>query len=110
MALLDIYDAIWRIAMLALQPVDTAVTAFRPDPITKDEAAAMYRAVLNKFGQWELTVGQEATMIYMPLRSYRRWTPQRPGRGSRTGCSGSLNKRGIPKSTTQHCAHRTHRA
>ncbi len=23
--------------MLALQPVDTAVTAFRPDPITQDE-------------------------------------------------------------------------
>ena len=27
--------------MLALQPVDTAVTAFRPDPITQGEAAAM---------------------------------------------------------------------
>ena len=41
--------------MLALQPVDTAVAAFRPDPITQDEAAAMFRAVLNLFGKWELT-------------------------------------------------------
>src|SRR3546814_2131848 len=73
MALLDIYDAIWRIAMLALQPVDTAVTAFRPDPITQDEAAAMFRAVLNLFGKWELTDAQAATLLDMPLRSYRRW-------------------------------------
>ena len=55
--------------MLALQPVDTAVTAFRPDPITQDEAAAMFRAVLNLFGKWELTDEQAATLLDMPVRS-----------------------------------------
>ena len=51
--------------MLALQPVDTAVTAFRPDPITQDEAAAMFRAVLNLFGKWELT-DEQAAYINVP--------------------------------------------
>ena len=32
--------------MLALQPVDTVPHAFRPDPVTQEEAAAMFRAVL----------------------------------------------------------------
>ena len=71
--------------MLALQPVDTAVTAFRPDPITQDEAAAMFRAVLNLFGKWELTDEQAATLLDMPVRSYRRWKAEGPGRVSRDG-------------------------
>ena len=36
--------------MLALQPIDTVPHAFRPDPVTQEEAAAMFRAVLNLFG------------------------------------------------------------
>ena len=39
--------------MLALQPVDTMPQAFRPDPVTQEEAAAMFRAVLNLFGNRE---------------------------------------------------------
>ena len=59
--------------MLALQPVDTVPHAFRPDPITQEEAAAMFRAVLNLFGKWELTDEQASTLLDMPVRSYRRW-------------------------------------
>src|SRR3546814_5835332 len=80
MATNGIYSAIWRLAMLALQPVDTAAPAFRPDPITQDEAAAMFRAVLNLFGKWELTDEHAATLLDMPVRSYRRWKAEGPGR------------------------------
>ena len=83
--------------MLALQPVDTAVTAFRPDPITQDEAAAMFRAVLNLFGKWELTDEQAATLLDMPVRSYRRWKAEGPGRVSRDGRARLSNLMGIHK-------------
>ena len=83
--------------MLALQPVDTAVTAFRPDPITQDEAVAMFRAVLNLFGKWELTDEQAATLLDMPVRSYRRWKAEGPGRVSRDGRARLSNLMGIHK-------------
>jgi hypothetical protein len=83
--------------MLALQPVDTAVSAFRPDPITQDEAAAMFRAVLNLFGKWELTDEQAATLLDMPVRSYRRWKAEGPGRVSRDGRARLSNLMGIHK-------------
>ncbi len=83
--------------MLALQPVDTAVPAFRSEPITQGEAAAMFRAVLNLFGRWELTDDQAATLLDMPVRSYRRWKAQGPGRISRDGCARLSNLLGIHK-------------
>lgn len=83
--------------MSALQPVDTALTAFRPDPITQDEAAAMFRAAINLFGKWELTDEQAATLLDMPLRSYRRWKAEGPGRISRDGRARLSNLMGIHK-------------
>jgi hypothetical protein len=97
MALFGVHDAIWRNAVLALQPVDTAVTAFRPDPITQDEAAAMFRAVLNLFDKWDLTDEQAATLLDMPVRSYRRWKAEGPGRVSRDGRARLSNLMGIHK-------------
>jgi len=83
--------------MLALQPVDTAVTAFRPDPITQDEGAAMFRAALNLFGKWELTDEQAATLLDMPVRTFRRWKAEGPGRISRDGRARLSNLMGIHK-------------
>jgi uncharacterized protein (DUF2384 family) len=83
--------------MLALQPVDTAAPAFRPDPITQDEAAAMFRATLNLFGKWELTDEQAASLLDMPVRTYRRWKAEGPGRISRDGCARLSNLIGIHK-------------
>jgi len=97
MALNCVYGAIWRTAMLALRPVDTAAPAFRPNPITQDEAAAMFRAVLNLFGKWELTDEQAATLLDMPVRSYRRWKAEGPGRVSRDGAARLSNLMGIHK-------------
>ncbi|PZU66772.1 MbcA/ParS/Xre antitoxin family protein [Sphingobium sp.] len=83
--------------MLALQPVETTPQAFRPDPITQDEAAAMFRAVLNLFAKWELTDDQAATLLDMPVRSYRRWKAEGPGRVSRDGRTRLSNLMGIHK-------------
>lgn len=97
MATTGIYITIWRLAILALQPVDTAAPAIRPDPITQDEAAAIFRAVLNLFGKWELTDEQAATLLDMPVRSYRRGKAEGPGRVSRDGAARLSNLMGIHK-------------
>lgn len=83
--------------MLALQPIDTAVPAFRPEPITQDEAAAIFRAAVNLFGKWELTDEQAATLLDMPIRSYRRWKAEEPSRISRDGRARLSNLIGIHK-------------
>ncbi|WP_422057880.1 MbcA/ParS/Xre antitoxin family protein [Sphingomonas sp.] len=83
--------------MLSLRPVDTAPQAFRPEPVTQEEAAAMFRAALNLFGKWELTDEQAATLLDMPVRSYRRWKVDGPGRISRDGRARLSNLMGIHK-------------
>jgi hypothetical protein len=83
--------------VLALQPVDTTAPEFRPEPITQDEAAAMFRAVLNLFAKWELTDEQAATLLDMPVRSYRRWKAEGAGRVSRDGRARLSNLMGIHK-------------
>ena len=83
--------------MLALERVDTEPQAFCADPVTRDEAAAMFRAALNLFGKWELTDEQAATLLDMPVRSFRRWKAEGPGRISRDGRARLSNLMGIHK-------------
>jgi hypothetical protein len=83
--------------MHALQPVDTAPAAFRAAPITQAEGAAMFRAALNLFGKWEITDEQAATLLDMPVRSYRRWKAEGPGRISRDGAARLSNLMGVHK-------------
>ena len=83
--------------MLALQPVETAPTEFRPDPVTQDEAAAMFRATVNLFGKWGLSDEQAATLLDMTVRSYQRWKTDGAGRISRDGCARLSNLMGIHK-------------
>lgn len=83
--------------MLALQPVDTAAHAFRPDPVTQEEGAAMFRAALSLFGKWGLTDEEAATLLDMPVRSYRRWKAEGPSRISRDGRARLSNLIGIHK-------------
>ena len=71
--------------MLALERIETSGPTFRADPITQDEGAAMFRAVLNLFGKWDLTDEQAAILLDMPVRTYRRWKAEGPGRLSRDG-------------------------
>jgi hypothetical protein len=83
--------------MLALKPVDTTPQAFRADPITQEEGEAMFRAVLNLFGKWSVTDDQAAALLDMPVRTYRRWKAEGPGRLSRDGRARLSNLMGIHK-------------
>jgi hypothetical protein len=97
LALLSLYDVKRRFTMLALQPIDTDAPAFRAEPISQDEAAALFRAAQGLFGKWGLTDEQAATLLDMPLRSYRRWKAEGPGRVSRDGRARLSNLMGIHK-------------
>ncbi len=84
--------------MPVLQPVDFTPQAFRAQPVTQDEGAAMFRAAVNLFGKWGITDDQAALLLDMPLRSYRRWKAEGPGRLSRDARARLSNLMGIHKS------------
>jgi hypothetical protein len=77
--------------------VDTGAPEFRPEPLTDAEGAAMFRAVVNLFARWGLTDEQAATLLDMPLRSFRRWKAGEPGRLGRDGKARLSNLIGIHK-------------
>lgn len=83
--------------MPSLQPIDTEARAFDPAPITDDEAAAMFRAVLNLFAHWGVTDEQAATLLGLPVRTFRRWKAGDIGRISRDGKARLSNLMGIHK-------------
>ena len=83
--------------MTLVLPIDTAGHAFRPDPISDSEAAAMFRAVVNLFGRWELTDEQAATLLDMPVRTYRRWKAGEQGRIDRDAKARLSNLMGVHK-------------
>ena len=83
--------------MMALLEIDTAARGFAPEPITDDEAAAMFRAAVNLFRHWRLTDEQAATLLDMPARSYGRWKAGQIGRISRDGKARLSNLMGIHK-------------
>ncbi len=80
-----------------LQFVDTAPQAFRPAPITEAEGDAMFRAAVNLFRAWEITDEAAATLLDLPLRTYRRWKAEGPGRMGRDGRARLSNLMGIHK-------------
>jgi len=80
-----------------LTRVDTDVPPFVPEPITNEEAGAMFRAVLNLFGKWGLSDEQAATLLDAPVRTYRRWKTGDPGRIGRDCKARLSNIMGIHK-------------
>ncbi|MGF7156454.1 MbcA/ParS/Xre antitoxin family protein [Novosphingobium gossypii] len=83
--------------MTLLQAIDTAPTPFRPEPITQEEGGALFRAALNLFSRWGITDEQAAVLTDMPLRTFRRWKAEGPGRISRDGLARLSNLMGIHK-------------
>ena len=80
--------------MPVLQPLDTLSAA---EPVSREEAGAMFRAVVNLFAKWELTDEQGATLLDMGVRSYRRWKLEGVGRISRDRCARLSYLMGIHK-------------
>jgi hypothetical protein len=83
--------------MTALLQVDTAPLEFHPTPITDAEAAAMFRAVVTMFVKWDIIDDQAATLLDVPVRSYRRWKTGEQGRIDRDGKARLSNLLGIHK-------------
>lgn len=77
--------------------IDTEPRPFRPEPVSDEEAAAMFRAVARLFGLWDLTDEQAATLVDLPLRTYRRWKAGDLGRIDRDGKARLSNLMGIHK-------------
>ncbi len=78
-------------------PVDTAPRDFAGGPISDAEAAAMFRAAVKLFALWQVTDEQAGTLLDMPLRTYRRWKAEGPGRSPRDGKARLSNLMGIHK-------------
>lgn len=83
--------------MAVLQRIDTTLAPFSAEPLTQEEGVAMFRAALNLFGKWGVTDEQAAILTDMPLRTYRRWKAEGPGRMSRDGLARLSNLMGIHK-------------
>lgn len=59
--------------MASLTRIDKQPGPFRHEPITDDEAVAMFRAAVNLFHRWDLTEDQSAVLLDMNARTYARW-------------------------------------
>ena len=83
--------------MTTLTRIDTDAKPFAPDPLTDDEAAAMFRAALNLFRLWGVTDDQAATLLDLPRRTFSRWKAGELGRIGRDGKARLSNLMGIHK-------------
>ena len=57
----------------------------------------MFRAALNMFRLWDITDEDAAVLLDQPLRTYRRWKAEGPGRMTRDGKARLSNLMGIHK-------------
>ena len=83
--------------MTQLHLVPSTPDAFASDPITDQEAEAMFRAVVNLFRLWDVTDAEAATLLDMPVRTYARWKADGPQRMGRDGKARLSNLMGIHK-------------
>ena len=83
--------------MAVLTSVATDAPPFVPEPVTEEEAAAMFRAAVRLFAHWDITDEQAATLLDMPVRSYGRWKAGDLGRIDRDGKARLSNLLGIHK-------------
>jgi uncharacterized protein (DUF2384 family) len=80
-----------------LTRIDSSAKRFSSEPITDEEAAAMFRAVLNLFRLWSVSEEQAAVMLDLNRRTFARWKAGDLGRISRDGKARLSNVIGIHK-------------
>jgi hypothetical protein len=78
-------------------PVEIAEAGTPDAGVSTEEAAAMFRAVLNLFRLWGLSDEQAAQLLDLPVRTYRRWKAEEVGRIGRDGRARLSNLIGIHK-------------
>jgi uncharacterized protein (DUF2384 family) len=77
--------------------IDTQPRTFIAEPISDDEADAMFRATVNLLRLWGVTDEDAATLLDLPVRSYRRWKAGQIGRIDRDGKARLSNLMGVHK-------------
>ena len=77
--------------------IDTRAPAFVAEPITDEEAGALFRAAVRLFALWGVTDPQAATLLDMPLRTFRRWKAGQLGQAGRDLKARLANLVGIHK-------------
>jgi hypothetical protein len=83
--------------MSVLSQITVAPKPFSPNPITDEEAGAMFRAALNLFRLWGVTDDQAAIILDLPRRTFARWKTGEIGRIGRDGKARLSNLMGIHK-------------
>ena len=83
--------------MATLTRVASEPRPFTPEPITDEEAGAMFRAALNLFRLWGVNDDQAATILDVPRRTFARWKVGDIGRLGRDGKARLSNLMGIHK-------------
>lgn len=83
--------------MPTLTPVTTETRGFVPEPITAEEAAALFRASVRLFGLWGLTDAEAAILLDMKPRTYARWKADGPAETGRDQRARMSNLMGIHK-------------
>ena len=83
--------------MNQLRLIKSTSPDFMPDPITDQEAAAMFRAAVNLMRLWGVTDTQAAVLLDLPVRTYARWKADGAGRMGRDGKARLSNLMGIHK-------------
>ncbi|MCY3839490.1 MAG: MbcA/ParS/Xre antitoxin family protein [Gammaproteobacteria bacterium] len=83
--------------MGVLQRVDTSLRKFVVAPATDRQAAAMFSAAVNLFERWGVSDTEAATLLDLPVRTYRRWKAGHIGRLGRDGKARLSNLMGIHK-------------
>jgi Protein of unknown function (DUF2384) len=83
--------------MTMLRRVVTEPKPFSADPITHEEAGAMFRASLNLFRLWGISDDQAAAILDLPRRTFARWKGGQLGRIGRDGKARLSNLMGIHK-------------
>ena len=83
--------------MATLTRVASEPRPFTPEPITDEEASAMFRAALNLFRLWGVNDDQAAAILDVPRRTFARWKAGDVGRLGRDGKARLSNLMGIHK-------------
>lgn len=83
--------------MATLTRIESDARPFSAEPITDEEAGAMFRAALNLFRLWGVTDDQAAIILDLPRRTFARWKAGEIGRLGRDGKARLSNLIGIHK-------------
>ena len=83
--------------MATLTRVDGRAKASTLEPLTEQEAAALFRAALNLFRLWGVSDDRASVILDLPRRTFARWKAGDIGRIGRDGQARLSNLMGIHK-------------